>query len=347
VEQAGWAIQSLGVYCGLFTAAADADVQALLKQLEADERVESSQLLLEYHTRGKSEYNDPYFELQYGHARPFILDLHQWSTGKGVHVALIDTGVDARHPDLREQIAETRVFLAVDEPSGIPDIHGTAVAGIIAAQADNGSGIVGLAPDARVHALKACHQIAQHSSLARCDSFTLARALSFAIDRGMDVINLSLSGPRDPLVSRLIEVALTQGQIVAAADPGPGSDRYPAQLEGVIAVREDYDREDIADTAANTLVVYAPRTEILSTGPGGGYDFYSGSSVATAIVSGLTALLLQGKAEMSPDRRVAWLNQAMRMEIGTAVSGAVRSRSPVTDTAATTEHATPAALLQF
>lgn len=346
-EQAGWVIDALGVYCGLFTALADTDVNQLLERLEADERVESSQLLYDYHTRMESEYNDPYFDLQYGHARPFILNLHQWSTGKGINVAVIDSGVDALHPDLRDQIAETRTFLTTDDQPAQPDIHGTAVAGIIAARANNGSGIVGLAPDAQIHVLKACRQVRRGSSLAQCDSFTLARALSFAIDKSIEVINLSLSGPRDPLVSRLIHVALAQGQVVAAADPGEGKHRYPALLDGVIAVREESAAQSSAESEAHELIVYAPRTEILSTGPGGGYDFYSGSSIATAIVSGLTALLLERDAEMSSDTRVAWLNQAMGMEIGPSVTRESQSRSPVAGTAVTMGPTTPATLQHF
>jgi len=87
----------------------------------------------------------------------------------------------------------------------------------------------------------------------------------------------------------------------------------------VIAVREDYDLPANDDGPEDALVVHAPRKEVLSTGPGGGYDYYSGTSVATAIVSGLAALSLQGDGEMSLRSRVDWLNQAMCLQAGQAV----------------------------
>lgn len=317
-ERSGWTIGSLDVYCGLFDVAPDADVEQLLRQLATDRRVESVQPLYQYTTESDTGYNDPYFELQYGRAGPFILSLHQWSTGKGIDVAVIDTGVDSRHPDLRQQIVETQVL--IEDPAQLtePEIHGTAMAGIIAARANNRSGIVGIAPEARIHALQACRQVNNGSSLALCDSFTLARALSFAIDRGVDIINLSLSGPRDPLITRLVAASLSRGQVLVAADPGAGEQRYPALLPGVIAVREEEEIGGHAGESSDALVVLAPRNQILSTGPGGSYDFYSGSSAATAIVSGLTALLLQSEQPMSSEGRVVWLNGAMRRNIGPA-----------------------------
>lgn len=315
-ETSGWVIDALGVYCGLFTLDPGTDVEALLRRLDADSRVESAQLLYHYSTRAEVVYNDPYFELQYGRATPFILDLHRHGTGKGITIAVIDTGVDSRHPDLVDQISESEEFLLERERQDVHDIHGTAVAGIIAARANNSNGIVGIAPDARILALKACRQLRRESSLARCTSYTLAQALSFAINRRAEIINLSLSGPYDPLLARLVQAALARGMIVTAADPGVGDERYPARLPGVIAVRET--TTGTVPQAADSLEVRAPRGEVLSTGPGGGYDFYSGSSVATAIVSGLTALLVQQDAAMSAARRVTWLNAAMQREIGAA-----------------------------
>lgn len=344
-ERAGWIIGALDVYCGLFEVAPDTDIDQLLRQLATDHRVESVQPLYHYTTEMDTGYNDPYFELQYGRATPFILSLHQWSTGKGIDVAVIDTGVDTRHPDLRQQIAETKIFTeAPARPTG-PGIHGTAMAGIIAARANNGSGIVGIAPEARIHAFQACRQVENDSSLALCDSFTLARALSFAIDRRVDVINLSLSGPRDPLITRLVAAALSQGQVLAAADPGSGEQRYPALLPGVIAVRQEEEGGAHAVSGTGALVVLAPRNQILSTGPGGRYDFYSGSSAATAIVSGLMALLLQSEPQLSSEGRVAWLNGAMRRDIGPAP--ATIAPSPLAGPAGPGERRPTTGLLEF
>lgn len=320
-EQDGWAIKSLNLYCGLFDVGANADEVDLLRRLKAEAQVDNAQPVLIYRTRMAPDYNDPYFQLQYGQAQPFIQRLHQWSTGRGVDVAVIDTGVDVDHPELQQQISDTQVFVDGRRDDFPGDIHGTAMAGIIAARANNGSGIVGLAPEARIRALKACRQLNSHSSAAQCDSFTLARALSYAVDRHIDVINLSLSGPYDPMIARLVEAAVERGQIIVAADPGSGPERYPALLNGVIAAREASPGRELADGDEKSLLVIAPRAEVLSTGPGGGYDFFTGSSVSTAIVSGLAAVLHQENSDIQPELRVEWLNRAIRMESGAAVAG--------------------------
>ncbi|TGD75978.1 serine protease [Mangrovimicrobium sediminis] len=318
-EEAGWTINSLGIYCVLFAVNPDTDVDQLLQRLGADSRIDSAQLLLSYQTHASVSYNDPYFGLQYGRAQPFILELHRAATGKGVRIAVVDTGIDPDHPDLERQLAGSEDFLGDGKQASHQDIHGTAVAGVIAAQGNNGSGIVGIAPDARIYSLKACRQLQPGSSLASCDSFTLARALDYAIMRGIDIINLSLSGPQDPLLARLVESALARDLVITAADPGTGEARYPALLPGVIAVREDpLQAAPGAESDPHGLLVVAPGREILSTGPGGGYDFYTGSSIATAIVSGLTAVLLEEDRDMPPAGRVAWINDALRREIGPA-----------------------------
>ncbi|TDG13339.1 hypothetical protein E2F43_07290 [Seongchinamella unica] len=336
--QTGWVIESLGVYCGLYDMPPDEEVEEFLDRLTADPRVESAQRLEQYSTRATPTYNDPYFNLQYGNARDFVLGLHQRATGLGVDVAIIDTGLDARHPELRHQIASEEVFLVGEAVTPDSGIHGTAVAGVIAARANNKLGIVGLAPDARIHSLRACRQVGSHSSLAECDSFTVARAIDFAINRQLDIINLSLSGPPDPLVARLVAVALDRGQLIAAADPGQGQQRYPALLPGVIAVREEPGEYIDHAPERKALVVRAPLTEVLSTGPGGGYDYYSGSSMATALVTGLTALSLESESRLSAEHRTNWLNRMLRQGLR---PGVAKQDGPDTATNELTEHVGP------
>jgi len=132
--------------------------------------------------------------------------VHALSTGRKVHVAIIDSGVDDAHPDLAQAVQARANF--VDGRAWVAELHGTAVAGLVAARADNGIGIVGIAPDAQLYALRACWEVSASSTL--CNSLSLAKALSFAIERKADVINMSLSGPTDLLLGRLIDVALAQ-----------------------------------------------------------------------------------------------------------------------------------------
>jgi subtilisin family serine protease len=194
---------------------------------------------------------------------------------------VIDSMVDASQPDLAGQIQTSQDFV-LDHPR-VPEQHGTGVAGIIAAVADNHIGIAGVAPHARLMALRACWQ--EGSAGAVCDTLSLAKALYFAIGHNAQVINLSLSGPRDPLLGRLIDMALARGAVVVGAlDPKAPDGGFPASHAGVIAVTDDP-----ASPIAGAVV--APGREAPTTQPGGRFAFVSGSSYAAAHVSGLFALM--------------------------------------------------------
>jgi len=175
------------------------------------------------------------------------------------------------------------------------EVHGTAVAGIIAAQADNHVGIVGVAPLARLLALRACWQVAPSDT--RCSSLTLALALSAALEHHAQIVNLSLGGPPDRLVQRLIEAAQSRGiTVVAARDDAVPGGGFPASLPGVIAV---------GSAAAGGIAhdgVTAPGTDVLSTLPGSRWGIVSGSSYAAAHVSGLVALLIEARSRAGPLR---------------------------------------------
>lgn len=167
------------------------------------------------------------------------------------------------------------------------DSHGTEVAGVIAANADNHQGIVGIAPKAVLSVYKACWYPPAPNAGARCNSFTLAKALAGIIDTDARIVNLSLGGPTDPLLNMLLAKLLSQGRIVITAMPPNGVvDGFPDSAPGVIVVRVS------GASAAPPGVLSAPGNDILTTQPGGGYDFTSGSSMAAAHVTGIAALLL-------------------------------------------------------
>jgi subtilisin family serine protease len=199
------------------------------------------------------------------------------------------------------------------------DVHGTAIAGVIAARANNSLGIVGVAPGAVLFALKACWQADPASRAAVCDSYTLAQAVDFALREGAQVLNFSLTGPRDPLLSQLLEVAGERGVVVLAAAPssraGASDSGFPASHPGVLAVHAagmlgDGPNDDgspspsvvpsVAPAAGAPVQLAAPGLDILSTAPRNGYDFYSGSSLAVAQVTGVVALLLEYRPELTP-----------------------------------------------
>jgi hypothetical protein len=279
-----WPMASLGFDCYVMSAPLDRPIAAVAAQLARDPRVAWSQPLHLYHgDAAPTGRGDPLLAAQPATRFWRLPALHELSTGRGVRVAVIDSKVDARHPDLLGQVVIDRDFV---EPRAMaPEAHGTAVAGVIAAKAGNGLGIAGVAPDARVMALRACWQAAAGTV---CDSLSLAKALYFAIDHGAGVINLSLAGPADLLLARLIDLAGARGvAVVASYDrelPGGG---FPASEPGVVAV------SDKPVDRPGPLVYSAPGRDVPTTEPGGGWGMVDGSSFAAAHVSGLIALIRQ------------------------------------------------------
>src|SRR5580704_486048 len=186
-EVNAWPIGPLQIHCAVLEIPSGADRAQLLAALSKDRRVKLTQPLQTFATRTE-DYNDPYVGLQRGFQQMDVADAQAWSRGEGVKVAIIDTGVDIQHPDLRDSIAAAVNFVDADEAQFRRDRHGTEMAGVIAAVANNGEGIVGVAPNARLLILKACWQAQADADAARCNSFTLARALTAAFDAHAQVI---------------------------------------------------------------------------------------------------------------------------------------------------------------
>ncbi len=214
-----------------------------------------------------------------------LAELHRVSTGRNVAMAVIDSGIDGNHPDLAGQISLRRNF--VDELPDAFEAHGTAVAGIIGARMGNGVGIAGVAPNAKIMALRACWETAGRP--ARCNTLTLAKAINFALENSARVINLSLAGRPDRLLQSLIDAALARGiVVVGAADPTIADSGFPASHPGVIGIACTGDRHP-----ALARIGYAPGTDIPSCVPGKGWGMVTGSSFASAHVAGLAALMLE------------------------------------------------------
>jgi hypothetical protein len=291
-EVAGWPIKALELYCIVVKTPPGTDRDALLKALARDDRVQLAQPLHDYavythEPPAPPQDNDPYATLQRGFVETDAALAHQLSEGDGVDVAIVDTGVDATHPDLQGRIRDMHNMVDDDTATFNRDSHGTEVAGVIAADGDNHRGIVGMAPKATLSIYKACWYPAGMHAGARCNTFTLAKALAAIIDTDARIVNLSLGGPADPLLDRLLLRILEDGRIVIAAMPPDGSaDGFPVDAPGVITVRVS------GTSLASPGVVSAPGNDILTTQPGGGYDFTSGSSMAAPHVSGIAALLL-------------------------------------------------------
>lgn len=290
-----WPMPALGVDCFVMTAVNADSVTRIVERIAADPRVESVQAMNVFHLLA---HNDPLYALQPSAQAWHLADLHKVATGKGVSVAEIDTGVERDHPDLAGRVAITR-DLVDGTRDDVAEMHGTAVAGIIAARADNGLGVAGIAPDSKLFALRACWESAPR---ATCTSFTIAKALQIALDEKAQIINLSLGGPRDRLLERLIDAALSRGAtIVAAIDPTAGDGGFPASYRGVLAVAAD----DVHDIPGNALL--APGRDIPTTVTEGRWGFVTGSSFAAAHVSGLVALM----REVAPNLSAREIREAL------------------------------------
>jgi subtilisin family serine protease len=312
-----WPMPVLGVDCFVMQTRDAASLEQLIRRLAADPRVESVQAMNVFRVLAHS---DSLYPLQPS-ARAWALDdLHKVATGKRVRIAIIDTGVEIDHPDLMGRITLTRNF--VDDRADVAEFHGTAVAGVIGARADNAVGIAGIAPDADLLALRACWQPDGRAATAVCSTFTLAKALQFSLEERVGIINLSVGGPRDRLLDRLLDVASARGAIVVAAvDSSAGMESFPASHRAVLAVA-DIDGQD-----ASFAIMLAPGRDVPTSIPGRQWGFVSGSSFAAAHVSGLVALL----RELSPNVESKQVREALAPRGAARVAG---TRRPMVDACA-------------
>jgi hypothetical protein len=292
----GWPMPLVGLDCYVMRVPPSQTVDVAVAQVSHDPRVAWSEPLRIYRTQGAEEReNDPLFRVQPAARAWRLADLHKVATGKGVKVAVVDSKIEIDHPDLAGQFVADQDFVA-GRPSA-PERHGTGVAGVIAAKAGNRMGIAGIAPGARLMALRACWQTDNGSAASPtlCDSLSLAKALHFAIDHRAEVINLSLTGPQDRLLTELIATANARRiTVVAAFDPGLPKGGFPASEPGVIAVAA----ESLATVPPG--VYSAPDRDVPTTQPGDKWNLVNGSSYAAAHVSGLIALVREGRASGSP-----------------------------------------------
>jgi subtilisin family serine protease len=272
----------VGVDCFVMRLQPGQAVDSVIERVSHHREVAWSQPLQDYQTLAAGRATDPLYLTQPAASEWHLANLHQLATGKGVTIAIIDSKVETTHPDLAGQVTVSQDFLSAR--GSPPEDHGTGIAGVIGAKPDNGIGIVGVAPGARLMALRACSETRGAGST--CDTLSLAKALQFALERGADIINMSLSGPPDRLLSTLINLGLSRRvSVVAAYDPRRASGGFPASVPGVIAVADE------ALPSVPEPVFRAPGKDIPTTQPGGRWYLVNGSSFAAAHVTGLLALL--------------------------------------------------------
>ena len=291
-----WPMPEIGVDCFVMAIPGATSAKAAVELLSHDVDVSWAEPMQLYSGRGgAASHNDPLYPAEPAAAQWHLADLHRIATGRGSTVAVVDSGIDAAHPDLAGQVVANVNFVAGH--AFVAEQHGTAVAGIIAAKADNGMGIAGVAPHSRLLGLRACWQVKPADARSTvCDTLSLARALYFAANKRPTVINLSLSGPDTRLLRALIGLSLSHGSaVVAAFDRNVPDGGFPASVPGVIAV------SDGSLAPSHRQVYIAPGQDVPTTEPGGRWFLVNGSSFAAAHVSGLIALM----RERRPDAPVA------------------------------------------
>jgi subtilisin family serine protease len=287
-----WPMPMVGVDCFIMAVPGDRSPQQAADQVAHDARVAWTQPVQVYSAQAAParQPNDPLFAAQPAAREWQLAKLQRLATGNGVRVAVIDSGIDANHPDLKGQVTVNRNFV-----TGRPmaaEQHGTGVAGIIAARTNNGIGLAGIAPGAKLLGLRACWQA---PTKTLCDSFSLAKALYFAIQQNPQIINLSLSGPDDRLLRQLVKTAMAKDEtVVAAFDRTQADGGFPASVPGVIAV------SDSSLAGGRPHVYIAPGRDVPTTQTGGRWFLVNGSSFAAAHVSGLLALVRERGSSIAP-----------------------------------------------
>lgn len=330
-----FALPSIDVHCLVFEPDDPSRIDETLERIARHPGVLLAQRNREFRLRsaeafpprgGTARHDDDYAPLQHGATAIGADRAHRYETGRGVRVALVDSGVDRSHPDLEHSVRDSRSFVRAREAGASLEDHGTAVAGVIAARADNGIGIFGIAPEAELVSAKACWHADGSASPAVCSSWSIARALDYVIRQRVRIVNLSLAGDPDRLVSRLLREADSRGIAVVAAADGPGPALgYPASLPEVVAVAGWRMGTETGRAGAEPVsVILAPDDDILTTAPGASYRYVSGSSVAVAHVSGALALVFELEPDWSPRQAVELLRSTARSASGPDVASRAR-----------------------
>jgi subtilisin family serine protease len=325
--------------------------------------------LLALSTAGAGASNDRYFAQQWNLTQVGAPDAWSTSTGAGVVIGIVDSGIDASHPDLAGKIdafADCLGGACRETRARDSDGHGTAVAGIAAAMTGNGAGIAGVAPDAR---LLVARVLGPDGSGVTED---INRAIQWVVDKGARVVNLSLGEPDLVIVSRLgtplkpgVEYAWSRGAIPVLAAGNyddlsvSGSANY-GDLHAVVVGATDRSGKVPAYSTSLGNAMWGlvapggngdgPGADVISPVPGARYEWVAGTSMAAPHVSGALALLLaQGLSPSAAvDRLLGSLDRSVACGPGCRgrldVKAAVAAAAPTTTAAPPAGTAAPAPL---
>jgi len=242
-------------------------------------------------------YNKAYSLLETG-----VSFVHRTTKGEGITICMVDTPVDIFHPSFANSFIETQDFIKFKSDDLNTMVHGTSVAGVLISQ----NKLIGVAPKARLFAISAFSMTKSRPHILQGSSANIAKAIDSCIQHKVDVINLSFTGGRDSLIESLVKKAISKGIIVVAAAGNGGhwgSTIYPALIPGVLATTAVDDKQKLFSMADKGYFIdyAAPGVEILTTAPGGKYTLATGTSLSSAHLSGIVALLLSRKRKQAID----------------------------------------------
>jgi hypothetical protein len=301
----------IGSAISLFRITDRRSVENVRTALAADASVRSVQLNYRYVLQDQKSVLTEGDPAQYALTKLRLPEAHALSRGSNVTVAVIDSGIDVTHPELKDAIAESFDALGAKEGAKEgPHVHGTGIAGAIVSHAR----LMGSAPKARILAIRAFGAAANG---AESTSFVILKSLDFAATHGAQIVNMSFAGPKDPLLERGIAAAATKGMVLVAAsgNAGPKSPPlYPAANPNVIAVSatDAYDRLFPASNRGGHIAVSAPGVDIFLPAPDGKYQMTSGTSFSAAYISGLAALMMERNPQLAPTEVRAILTRTAR-----------------------------------
>ena len=284
----------IGATIGLFRIAGNRPADEVRRNFAADASVKSLQFNLRYFVQDtKTSEGDP---AQYAVRKLKLPQAHAMAHGMNVTIAVIDSGIDVRHPELANSISDS--FDALGSKEG-PHVHGTGIAGAIAAHAR----LMGSAPEARIIAIRA---FSSSPGGAESSSYTIIKSLNYAVLHGAQIVNMSFAGPKDPLIERAIAETAARGVLLVAAagNAGPKSPPlYPAANPNVIAVSgtDAQDRLFAASNRGNYIALSAPGTDVFLPAPDEKYQMTSGTSFSAAYVSGIAALVMERNPALKPN----------------------------------------------
>ena len=225
-----------------------------------------------------------------------------------IPIAIIDSGIDPTHPDLVAKLIEGYNFVGNNTDTHDVLGHGTAVAGVAAAITNNEEGVAGVAWETTIMPLVVLN------SNNDATSFNIARAIEFAADAGIRVINMSLGGLSFSTTEQTaINYAWNKGSIIfaCAMNNGINTPHYPAACENVVAVSATNSSDTLASFSnyGDWIDIAAPGTSILTTNRYGGYGSWNGTSFSSPIVAGLAALILSVEPDLTNAQVVDLIEQ--------------------------------------